>query len=279
MIVARFNEQPMENILYRLSWHPALLVTLLCVSFIICPVYGQVPDDPTEQVPTPPIDSPKTDANPNTAGSYTKKFLKDTWLDQKAIWSAPFRMNRGQFFKIALPLAAGSAALFATDADAMTVLPNTPDQVRWSKQVSRIGAVYTLGGVVSGTMVVGSVKHKPQVFEIGHLATHALVDSIIVSYALKYATARERPYVNDGQGRFWKGGDSFPSGHAMHTWATAMVVAHSPGAPKWFKIATYGIATAVSLSRWSSQKHFPSDILVGGVFGGLIGEYVSHRGR
>ena len=269
----------MEINFYRCRCYQALILSLLCLAFVICPTYGQAPNSPPEQGPAPPIDPPKAVANTNTVGSFTKNFLKDTWLDQKAIWSAPFRMNREQLVKIALPLAAGSAALFATDADAMTVLPNTPDQVRWSKQVSRIGAVYTLGGIVSGTMVVGSVKHKPQVFEIGHLATHALVDSIIVSYALKYATARERPYANDGQGRFWKGGDSFPSGHAMHSWATAMVVAHSPGAPKWFKIATFGVATAVSLSRWSAQKHFPSDILVGGVFGGLIGEYVSHRVR
>jgi membrane-associated phospholipid phosphatase len=114
---------------------------------------------------------------------------------------------------------------------------------------------------------------------VGRLASEALLDSMIVGYGVKYMTARERPLENDGQGRFWKGGDSFPSGHAIHSWAVAMAIARDSSSPKWLKITSFGLATGVSLSRWGAQKHFPSDILVGGVFGGLIGNYVATRPR
>jgi hypothetical protein len=42
-------------------------------------------------------------------------FLRDVWHDQKVIWTSPVRMNRRQGLGIALPLAAGTAALIATD--------------------------------------------------------------------------------------------------------------------------------------------------------------------
>jgi methylglyoxal reductase len=41
--------------------------------------------------------------------------------------------------------------------------------------------------------------------------------------------------------------------------------------------ASVDAGTAVSLSRWAGQKHFPSDIFVGSVLGGLIGNYVATR--
>jgi len=186
-------------------------------------------------------------------------------------------MNSGQPETIAaIPLIAGTAALFTTDKDAAKWLPNTPDQVKWSKRVSQIGAIYTLGGVVGGLMLVGKKKDEPEIFTTGRLSARAFVNAVIVNYSLKYATARERPTDNDGQGRFWKGGDTFPSGHTMESWAIAMVITRSKS-PKWFKIATCAVATAVSLSRWGAQKHFPSDILAGGIMGGLIGNFVANK--
>jgi hypothetical protein len=186
-------------------------------------------------------------------------------------------MNDGRKATIAaIPLIAGTGALMTIDKDAAKWLPNTPDQVKWSKRVSQIGAIYTLGGVVSGLMLVGKKKDEPEMFDTGRSSARAFINAAIVNYSLKYATARERPPDNDGQGRFWKGGDTFPSGHSMESWAIAVVIARSKS-PKWFKITTCAIATAVSLSRWGAQKHFPSDILAGGIMGGLIGNFVATR--
>jgi len=231
----------------------------------------------------PQTKEPAAAAQPNSNGliaeSAPKQFLKSIYTDQKAMWTSPFHMNRRQWFTIALPLAAGTAALIATDERAAKGLPNTEDQIKWSQRVSNFGAAYTLGGVVGGTMLVGWKAQKPEVFDLGRSSARALADSIIINYALKFAFARERPLENDGQGRFWKGSDGFPSGHAMDSWAVAMVMARSRQAPTWLKVTSVALATAVSLSRVGVRRHFPSDVLVGSVLGGLIGNYVATHPR
>ena len=207
------------------------------------------------------------------------RFLRDVWIDQKTIWTAPVRMNRREFFAIVLPLTAATAALIATDERAGKWLPNTPDQIRWSGRVSTIGAVYTLGGLVGAGMIVGRAANKPNMLRMGRLSAEAFANVVIVGGAIKGLTSRERPDQNDGQGRFWKGGSSFPSGHAMNAWAVATAVARSPKCPRILALVSYGAATTVSLSRWGAHRHFPSDILVGSVFGALIGNYVATRPR
>jgi hypothetical protein len=245
-----------------------LLLLLLCVSW----ANAQEPSSASEQNP-PASTVPQAQTNTGK-DSASKRFLGTIWSDQKKMWTSPFRMNARQAVTIALPLVAGTAGLIQVDEDAAKGLPNTDDQVKWSKRVSQIGSIYTLGGIVAGTMLVGKKKDDPETFNVGRSSLRALIDSIIINYSLKYATARERPLENDGQGRFWKGGDSFPSGHAMESWAVAMVVARSPKTPKWLKITSVSVATVVSLSRLGARRHFPSDIFAGGILGGLIGNYV-----
>ncbi len=211
--------------------------------------------------------------------SAAAQFMRDIWTDQKAIWTSPFRMSRKQVFTLALPLGAATAGLIATDSKTANYLSNSSDQVLWSQRVSNFGAIYTLGFVTGGPLVGGKITHKPRYSRIGRLSAEALVSAILTNYALKAITQRERPDQGNGNGSFWVGGQSFPSGHAMNSWAVAIAVARSPQCPRWFAVTSYAMATAISLSRWSAHKHFPSDILVGGVLGGLIGNYVARRPR
>ena len=106
-------------------------------------------------------------------------------------------------------------------------LPNTPDQIKWSQRVSNFGAVYTLGFVTGGLLVGGKVIHKPHLSRIGRISAEALANAVITNYALKGITQRERPNQGNGDGRFWAGGQSFPSGHAMNSWAVAIAVARN----------------------------------------------------
>jgi len=270
----------------RVSWLEALETMcaqvhagwrrLACIILIFCFCglsYGQGQETQAPQS-NPLVTQSQAGSRPPTIDLAPKRLVKSIWTDQKAMWTSPFHMNRRQWLTIALPLVAGTAALVATDEDAAKWLPNTADQVKWSQRVSNIGAAYTLGGIVGGTMLVGWKAKDAEVFDVGRSSARALVDSIIINYGLKFAAGRERPLENDGQGRFWKGSNSFPSGHAMNSWAVAMVVVRHPKSPTWLKITSCAVATAVSLSRWGARKHFPADIFAGGVLGGLIGNYV-----
>jgi membrane-associated phospholipid phosphatase len=209
-----------------------------------------------------------------------RQFLGDIWTDQKAIWSSPFRMNKRQFTRIALPLAAGTAALIASDRDAAQLFPNTPDQVRYSRYVSNAGSAYVLVGATAAPLLIGKWAEKPGAVNVGRSGVEALADSAIVTYVLKPIFWRERPTTGAGKGRFWHGNDmSFPSGHAVMSFAVATAVARSRRTPKWLAVTAYTAATAIGLSRWSARRHSPSDIFVGAVFGGMIGNYVATRPR
>jgi hypothetical protein len=87
---------------------------------------------------------------------------------------------------------------------------------------------------------------------------------------MKYAFGRERPNQGQGLGNFFQGGDSFPSDHSAAAWSIASVIAHEYPSPLT-QIAVYGLATAVSASRVLGKQHFPSDVVVGGAIGWLIG--------
>jgi hypothetical protein len=255
-----------------------LLVWTATCQFEARPTFGQQEADTTRPSETSQVSADRSGLfNKAPDDPAFKNYLRDIWTDQKVIWSSPVRMNRHQWLTIALPFAAGTAGLFASDKEAVTALPNTPDQIRWSERVSHLGGLYTLGGVIGAELLIGKTTDHPHLSQLGRLTSEAVIDSMVVSYGVKTLTTRERPLENQGQGRFWKGSDSFPSGHATHSWAAAMVIVRDPHTPKWLKVTACSVATAVSLSRWSGQKHFPSDIFVGSVLGGLIGNYVATR--
>lgn len=90
--------------------------------------------------------------------------------------------------------------------------------------------------------------------------------------ALKLSAGRERPYVPmDGDGGFNESGSSFPSGHAMAAFTMASVLAHRYPQSKWADWGAYALASGVAGLRFTAKKHFPSDLLVGGTLGELIG--------
>jgi membrane-associated phospholipid phosphatase len=281
------------------------ILILLQLFFSIQLVFGQdgKESDPQsgamESGPSPgateaaPLDAPAP-SNPSKAGSFqgfdplddqeskhsmVVQFASDIWTDQKAIWSSPFRMNRRQALTIALPLAGVTAGLIATDSETSKWLPNTKDQVNWSQRFSEFGAIYTLGMVTGGPLIGGKIIGRPDYTRIGRNALEALANSVITNYAIKGITGRERPDAAQGAGDFWKGGQSFPSGHTMNSWAVATAIARTPNCPRWFAITSYAMATAISASRFGAHKHFASDIFVGGVVGSLIGNYVAKRHR
>jgi len=62
----------------------------------------------------------------------------------------------------------------------------------------------------------------------------------------------------------------------MLAWTLAGVVAGEYPS-KWVQGGVYSIASSVSLTRVLGQEHFPSDVLLGGAAGWLIGHYVFEK--
>lgn len=210
------------------------------------------------------------------------------WLsDEKQIWTAPVRIERSHLPWLAA-FGAGTLGLIALDNRLLDGLPATARQLRWGGRVSRTGSFLGVLGISGGLYLAGSAAHKDKLKATGFEAAEAALHAFIVTYGLKAAFARERPGTGSGDGRFFsahgrvlRGDTSFPSGHAMTSWALASVVAHEYGGRKLVPLVAYGFASAVSGARVAARKHHPSDVFAGGAAGYVIGRFVSrsHRAR
>ena len=173
-----------------------------------------------------------------------------------------------------LTFGAVTGIAFATDDRTSRQLPNTPDQRAYSRHISQAGAAYTLIPIAGAFYVSGFLAKSPKLRGTGLLGGEALADALAVSEVFKVAAGRQRPLQGDGSGRFFRGGGSFPSGHAIESFALASVIAHRYRHNKAVVIVAYGIAALVGASRFSGQEHFASDIVAGGVMGWFIGRHV-----
>jgi len=201
-----------------------------------------------------------------------RKLLINILLDQKDFFTSPFRMNRSNA-KWWLLSGAVTAGLIASDHHIADSLENSNGQVKWGGRISQIGAAYTLVPLVAGYYGFGVIADHAKAREIGVLGTESLIDSLIVAGVLKEVFRRNRPDEHD-PGEFWGGGRSFPSGHAIQVWSIASLVSHEYHHQPVVGIVAYGLAAVVSASRVAAQKHFASDVFVGGAMGWFIGRYV-----
>lgn len=120
--------------------------------------------------------------------------------------------------------------------------------------------------------------HNRRARETGVLAAEAFIDSGIVTQTLKFAAQRPRPLDKGGSGGFFDGGNSFPSGHSSSIWSLAAVIDGEYGKHRpLVRVAVYGLAAAVSLSRYAGRNHFLSDVLVGSAIGYGVGHFVYLR--
>jgi membrane-associated phospholipid phosphatase len=203
----------------------------------------------------------------------TIKLTGNILLDQKDIWTSPFRMNR-RTAKWWLLGGAATAALIVTDKHTINAFRNAPTQVEWGNNVSKVGAAYTVIPVAAGFYIAGAVVDDAKARETGVLATEALLDSLIVQSVLKPIAGRDRPNVAHTHQKWFDGGASFPSGHSMEAWALASVISHEYSHRKWVPFVAYGLATVTGMARYTAQQHYASDIVAGGAIGWFIGRYV-----
>jgi len=179
-----------------------------------------------------------------------------------------------------VPFAVATVIAFREDNDTSQDIGFNPKVMSVGNHVSDLGSGYATVGFGGALWTIGTLTHHERFAETGRLGLEAIADAFVVDEGMKLATNRQRPYQNTIEpGEFWEDGtkgmanSSFPSGHAITTWALARVVTEEyPN--KWVRLGAYSIATLVSLARVTSQNHFPSDVVVGGTLGYLIGGYV-----
>ncbi|GIV62142.1 MAG: hypothetical protein KatS3mg044_1008 [Rhodothermaceae bacterium] len=105
----------------------------------------------------------------------------------------------------------------------------------------------------------------------------SLIYAGAISYGLKYAFGRERPFEGDGAHDFdpFSGHTSFPSGHT-----TAAFALLTPWVLYYPHPVTYGLfalSTGTALARLARDKHWATDVIAGGAIGFLTAYHLSKR--
>ncbi len=267
------------------------LLILVALAFLPTLMFAQIEKSPDDR-PQPSRASDGTSPSqgpaqaqqgstqtPVTCGlTHVGQCLKDLGQDQAGIWTSPLRIHSNDAYWL-VPFAAATGVALHYDAQAQQDLGIDKTRIDASNAFSDVGLYGSIAGA-GGLYLLGATTHNDHLAETGRLGGEAIVNSLFVVEALKLATNRERPNEGNGRGGFWPHGTrsyesdgSFPSGHAAATFAFARVLA-SEYPSKRVQLAAYALALAVSASRVTAREHFPSDVLVGGTFGYLIGGYV-----
>jgi hypothetical protein len=212
---------------------------------------------------------------PGVPGAATVQGLPLAVLkDQIPIWTSPIRVRPNDLFWL-LPLGAAAGVTLSTDTDTMREVSHDPKFNKDNVNVSN----YALGGELAVPAVMFGISYltaNDHAHEASVLSGEAVADGLIMQEVLKVIFRRERPLYNNAEGNFFAPvgtGGSLPSSHATLAWATAAVIAGEYPS-RWVQVSMYTTATAVSLTRVLGQEHFPTDVLVGGATGWLIGHYV-----
>ena len=212
---------------------------------------------------------------PTSTPSLEREFFKNILSDQKAIWTAPLHLERSDM-KWAVPSGIGLMALITTDRITGDEMFESSRQLKASHIISQAGSIYGLGAVASTFYLIGRKNNNYRARETGLLSAQALINSVIAEATLKGITQRARPQAGIERSEFFDGGNSFPSGHSTQAWAVATVIAHEYKDRPAVQIAAYGIASAVSVARFTGHKHYISDVVAGSALGFGIGKFVYH---
>lgn len=204
--------------------------------------------------------------------------------DQEAIWGFPLKAARGSHAKATLPFIAATIALVALDSHDTPYFRETNQFGTFNNDLSGVKTGLGEGLFPLALLLVGEIRHDSYATDSAWLAGEALLDAETVTEVSKFITRRLRPSdisPTGDFGRSWFVADagfpsraSFPSGHTAAAFALAAVVSARYRDHRWVPWVAYGVATLVGFSRITLQAHFPSDVFVGGVLGGVVGHTV-----
>jgi len=128
-------------------------------------------------------------------------------------------------------------------------------------------------------LITGVARRDNEMIINGLETTAGLGINTILTFGLKYAVNRKRPYttypyINNYQNDT---DPSFPSGHTSFAFCTASSL--SICFPRWYVVApAYAWASAVGYSRLYLGMHYPTDVLAGAIIG-AASAWLSHEGN
>ena len=219
-----------------------------------------------------------------------RSIVPDVARDQRAIWTFPATLARGEHLKPALGITLALGGFVALDPHDTPYFHNTSAFSGFNRRLSGTNAALAIAVVPVSMYALGYVRKNSYTTHSALLAGEALVDTGILAWVVKNAAGRIRPSAIPAGGSYsdtWfktyqpplRADTSFPSEHAIAAFSVATILARRYPDHRWVPWAAYGAAAVIGLSRITLQAHFPSDVVAGAAFGFVISRYVVIPGR
>ncbi len=185
----------------------------------------------------------------------------------------------------ALTAALGGVASLADQSTRNAAQGSGPQNSDVRGAVAEYGDVFGPPVSLSLALVMyggGVLAQRPVLAKSGFRAVESIGVSGAVTWVLKSAFGRARPFVspdNPGDWEWGRGGGrwegdylSMPSAHtaaafAFATSVTRTVARAAPQHARWVGLVTYGSATAAAYARIHSDQHWLSDVVAGAGIG------------
>lgn len=221
-------------------------------------------------------------------------YLKSYWNSGLTVLAQPLHYD-WKDWTVFGGVAAVTTLAFVYDDEIYDFVDGTFENEKWntaSKCTDVFGKEYFILPSLALTYTIGAVGEDCRLKNMSLAALQSFVYAEVASAGLKVLTCRLRPsevnsqqsMINSQQptvnGQTWLGpfksfkSTSFPSGHAMRSFALATTVAGFYPEKKWVGLVSYSLATMTSLGRVVSKEHWASDVIVGAALGYFIGRGV-----
>ena len=209
--------------------------------------------------------------------------VDDLICDASSFFTAPLRFGREEWSYTAGILGA-TALLFTSDAaiqQTISIAERSSINGDFWDIPTVYGSIHLAGGLTLTTYATGLITGNQEMRVTGRLLGESLLLAGIPTLAIKYFTARARPYTGMGSWRFngflWSVAmQSFPSGHASVAFAISTVLAERAD-NIWARVGLYGLASLTVLARVRNNQHWFSDVVVGAGLGLAAGLHVTAR--
>ena len=223
----------------------------------------------------------------NDSSSVITRDLRGIGSDAECIWNGIVHAESSSLTRaglIALSIGAVESALILThtDNDSRNMVQRNQNSTSASTLQYANDYGHTTAAAIIGasTYISGWAFGSEDVRVTGRQIFESLILAGIITTTMKVAVGRARPYTNHGDQAFCNFAFkedyySFPSGHATVAFAVSSVLASRIN-NTFASIGLYGLAGATSYARMYFDKHYLSDVLLGGAIGTLSGIAITH---
>jgi membrane-associated phospholipid phosphatase len=223
-----------------------------------------------------PASSPLSNSSANINRNISWRRLAPNILhDQKEVWLFPTKVAHGHHLIPVCVITSVTSGLLAGDPYDAPYFRRTSTYSGFNRAFS--GAHTNMGTLIAPLAFygVGLIRKSAYEQDTALLAGEAILDTFLVSSAMKVSTLRLRPSDISPSGNFTDTffeqgnitGGSFPSGHTIAAFSVATVFARRYPQHRWVAWLSYSAAAAVGFSRLTLQAHFPSDVFLGAALG------------